>query len=73
MCMQAKDARQQVLQTHKNWYPDCFRSLFLSEKLKNDQELQLNYSRRVNRPNFFQLIPYRDYSDPQNQREGNQT
>jgi outer membrane receptor protein involved in Fe transport len=25
----------------------------------------------VNRPTFFQLIPYRDYSDPQNQREGN--
>ena len=51
--------------------PGLFPSLFLSEKLKNDQELQLNYSRRVRRPTFFQLIPYRDYSDPQNQREGN--
>lgn len=51
--------------------PGLYPSLFLSQKLKNDQELQLNYSRRVNRPNFFQLIPYRDYSDPQNQREGN--
>ncbi|WP_158563168.1 outer membrane beta-barrel family protein [Chitinophaga silvatica] len=51
--------------------PGFFPSLFLSQKLKHDQELQLNYSRRVNRPNFFQLIPYRDYSDPQNQREGN--
>ncbi|NLR80496.1 outer membrane beta-barrel family protein [Chitinophaga eiseniae] len=51
--------------------PGLYPSLFLSEKLKHDQELQLNYSRRVNRPNFFQLIPYRDYSDPQNQREGN--
>ncbi|MGO4290782.1 TonB-dependent receptor domain-containing protein [Chitinophaga sp. RAB17] len=51
--------------------PGFYPSLFLSEKLKHDQELQLNYSRRVNRPNFFQLIPYRDYSDPQNQREGN--
>ncbi|MCW3464080.1 outer membrane beta-barrel family protein [Chitinophaga nivalis] len=51
--------------------PGFFPSLFLSQKLKKDQELQLNYSRRVNRPNFFQLIPYRDYSDPQNQREGN--
>jgi outer membrane receptor protein involved in Fe transport len=51
--------------------PGLFPSLFLSEKLKNDQELQLNYSRRVRRPSFFQLIPYRDYSDPQNQREGN--
>ncbi|NIG54000.1 TonB-dependent receptor domain-containing protein [Chitinophaga sp. Cy-1792] len=51
--------------------PGFFPSLFLSQKLQQDQELQLNYSRRVNRPNFFQLIPYRDYSDPQNQREGN--
>lgn len=51
--------------------PGFFPSLYLSQKLKHDQELQLNYSRRVNRPNFFQLIPYRDYTDPQNQREGN--
>ncbi|WP_143309284.1 TonB-dependent receptor domain-containing protein [Chitinophaga vietnamensis] len=51
--------------------PGLFPSLFLSQKLPHDQELQLNYSRRVMRPNFFQLIPYRDYSDPQNQREGN--
>ncbi|RBL91874.1 outer membrane beta-barrel family protein [Chitinophaga flava] len=51
--------------------PGFFPSIYLSQKLKKDQELQLNYSRRVNRPNFFQLIPYRDYSDPQNQREGN--
>lgn len=51
--------------------PGLFPSLFLSQKLAHDQELQLNYSRRVTRPNFFQLIPYRDYSDPQNQREGN--
>ncbi|HEY0611101.1 MAG TPA: TonB-dependent receptor [Chitinophaga sp.] len=51
--------------------PGFFPSLYLSQKLKNDQELQLNYSRRVTRPNFFQLIPYRDYTDPLNQREGN--
>lgn len=51
--------------------PGFFPSVYLSQKLKHEQELQLNYSRRVNRPNFFQLIPYRDYSDPQNQREGN--
>lgn len=51
--------------------PGFFPSLYLSQKMKNDQELQLNYSRRVTRPNFFQLIPYRDYTDPLNQREGN--
>jgi outer membrane receptor protein involved in Fe transport len=31
--------------------------------LENKQELQANFSRRVNRPNFFQLIPYTDRSD----------
>lgn len=51
--------------------PGFFPSVYLSQKMNEDQELQLNYSRRVNRPNFFQLIPYRDYSDPLNQREGN--
>ncbi|KAA2243435.1 TonB-dependent receptor [Chitinophaga agrisoli] len=51
--------------------PGFFPSVYLSQKFKGDQELQLNYSRRVTRPNFFQLIPYRDYTDPLNQREGN--
>jgi len=47
-----------------NTYPiSLFPSVFLSYKLKNRQELQANFSRRVNRPNFFQLIPYTDRSD----------
>jgi len=48
-----------------------FPSLFLNQKLKNDQELQLNYSRKINRPNFFQLYPYTDYSDSLNISRGN--
>ncbi|HEU4552339.1 MAG TPA: outer membrane beta-barrel family protein [Chitinophaga sp.] len=51
--------------------PGFFPSIYLSQKFAHDQELQLNYSRRVTRPTFFQLIPYRDYTDPLNQREGN--
>jgi len=47
-----------------NSYPiSLFPSVFLSYKLENRQELQANFSRRVNRPNFFQLIPYTDRSD----------
>jgi ferric enterobactin receptor len=47
-----------------NNYPiSLFPSLFLSQKLKNKQELQLNYSRRVNRPFFMQLIPFVDSSN----------
>lgn len=48
-----------------------FPSVFLSQKLKHDQDLQLNYSRRINRPNFFQLYPYTDYSDSLNISRGN--
>ncbi len=48
-----------------------FPSIFLSNKMKNDQELQLNYSRKINRPNFFQLYPYTDYSDSLNISRGN--
>ena len=48
-----------------------FPSVFLSQKMKKDQELQLNYTRRINRPNFFQLIPVTDSSDALNYRKGN--
>ncbi|MBL7731162.1 MAG: TonB-dependent receptor [Chitinophagaceae bacterium] len=48
-----------------------FPSVFLSKKLKNEQDLQLNYTRKINRPNFFQLYPYTDYSDSLNISRGN--
>lgn len=48
-----------------------FPSVFLSQKMKNDQEMQLNYTRKINRPNFFQLYPYTDYSDSLNISRGN--
>ncbi|HEY4206015.1 MAG TPA: outer membrane beta-barrel family protein, partial [Puia sp.] len=55
-----------------NSYPiSFFPSLFLSEKFKHDQELQLSATRKINRPGFFQLIPYTDYSDTLNITRGN--
>ncbi|HEX7845259.1 MAG TPA: TonB-dependent receptor [Chitinophagaceae bacterium] len=48
-----------------------FPSVFLNQKLKNEQELQLNYSRRINRPNFWQLSPFIDSSDYLNPSMGN--
>jgi outer membrane receptor protein involved in Fe transport len=45
-------------------YPiSLFPSIFLNYKLNEDDNLQLNYSRRINRPSFFQLIPFPDFSD----------
>jgi len=55
-----------------NQFPvSLFPSISLNQKLKNDQQLQFSYSRRINRPNFFQLIPFTDYTDPLNITRGN--
>ncbi|MBA2762916.1 MAG: outer membrane beta-barrel protein, partial [Segetibacter sp.] len=55
-----------------NSYPvSLFPSIFLSQKLKGNQELQLSVTRRINRPNFFQLIPFADYTDELNITQGN--
>lgn len=48
-----------------------FPSVFLSEKFSDNEELQLNYSRKINRPNFFQLFPFVDSSDALNVSVGN--
>ena len=53
-------------------YPiSLFPSVFLSQKLKGEQEFQINYSRKINRPGFFQLFPNVDYSDALNLNRGN--
>lgn len=59
-------------QTFKINFPiSLFPSMFLSQKLNENDELQFNYSRRINRPNFFQLFPFTDYSDSLNISRGN--
>ena len=55
-----------------NTYPvSLFPSIFLSKKLTTTDQLQLSVTRRVNRPNFFQLVPFVDYSDSLNITRGN--
>jgi outer membrane receptor protein involved in Fe transport len=59
-------------QTFSNDYPiSLFPSVFLSQKLKNKQELQLSYTRRINRPFFLQLMPFVDSSNQLNWTMGN--
>lgn len=58
--------------TYSISYPvSLFPSVFLSQKVNSTTDLQLNYSRRINRPNFFQLFPFTDYSDSLNLNRGN--
>ncbi|MBO9151546.1 TonB-dependent receptor domain-containing protein [Chitinophaga sp. GCM10012297] len=53
-------------------YPfSLFPSLALTRKLNKEQELQLNLTRRVNRPSFYQLSPYTDFTDNLNITRGN--
>lgn len=54
-----------------NYSVSLFPSIFLSQKLDDENELQLNYTRRIDRPNFFQLFPFTDYSDSLNLSRGN--
>jgi len=56
----------------KQDYPaSLFPSAFVSYQLGNQQSIYLNYSRRTNRPNFFQLLPYKDVSNPAMVNQGN--
>lgn len=62
------DTKQQFV----NNYPvSLFPSVFLSQKLKNRQQVQLSYTRRINRPFFLQLIPFIDSTNQLNWTRGN--
>ncbi|MCZ4245875.1 TonB-dependent receptor domain-containing protein [Pedobacter punctiformis] len=52
---------------YKRLYP----SVFLTQKLKGDQQVQLSYTRRVNRPRPWDTNPFLDVSDRLNYRAGN--
>ncbi|MBC7554347.1 MAG: TonB-dependent receptor [Taibaiella sp.] len=55
----------------KNSFFNFFPSAFISWQLPKQQSVYLNYSRRTNRPNFFQLLPYLDLSNPSTVSTGN--
>jgi iron complex outermembrane receptor protein len=50
-----------------------FPAVYFSKKLSKNQEFQLNFSRKIQRPNFFQLMPFVMFADRQNYRIGNPT
>ncbi len=54
-----------------NNYFSYYPSVHLSYTLPKDQELQISYSMRVNRPGVDQLNGWTNYSDPLNIRTGN--
>lgn len=56
---------------HTSYPISLFPSAFINYKVTDKQDLQFNYSKRISPPNFFQLLPFPDYSDPQNITVGN--
>jgi len=59
-------------QSFSNEFPfSLFPSIFATYKINDKQDIQLNSSRKINRPNFFQLIPFIDFSDSLNLSRGN--
>jgi outer membrane receptor protein involved in Fe transport len=66
------DGEQIGKQTYKNNFPvSLFPSVFLTKSIGDKQDIQLNYSRKINRPNFFQLMTNTDFSDTLNLQTGN--
>lgn len=56
---------------YSNEFLNLFPSVFTSYELPKDQSIYLSYTRRTNRPPFWQLLPYVDLSNPQDTSAGN--
>ncbi len=66
------DGQQIGKGSYSNDFPlSFFPSVFLTKNIGDKQDIQLNYSRKINRPNFFQLMPNTDFSDTLNLNTGN--
>jgi hypothetical protein len=50
---------------------DLFPSAYVNRKIGDDHSLTLSYSRRIDRPGFRQLNPFRIYTSLNNVQEGN--
>lgn len=57
-------------EVNKN-YTKFFPSAFLSYDLAKNNQILLNYSRRINRPRAFSLIPFMSFDDDRNYFRGN--
>ncbi len=55
----------------KNVADGLFPSIYLTREMGEGKEIQLNFSRRIRRPDFRQLNPFIDINDPLNISRGN--
>lgn len=52
-------------------YGNLFPSLFVSRKINDDNQVNLSYSRRIQRPDFTQMAPFVIFFDPNTFMTGN--
>lgn len=57
--------------TYTSNYSSFYPTIHLNRKLPKAQEIQVSYSRRINRPNMWSLNPFVDNSNPSYIRYGN--
>lgn len=55
----------------KNNYTQLFPSAFVSYTFNEKNSLEFNYSRRISRPSYDQLNPFKFFLDPTTYKEGN--
>ena len=66
--------RTELLQTNEvneRTYNNLFPSGFLNYELKNGNSFQVSYSKRINRPDFWDLNPFLTFADSRNIYRGN--
>lgn len=54
-----------------NLFDGLFPSIFINKEIGGGQDIQINYTRKIRRPDFWRLNPYIDINDPVNLRMGN--
>jgi len=64
-------AAQLGSEVFKTDYLSLFPSAFITKKVDETSDISISYSRRVNRPNFFQLLPYIRVNSPLDTSIGN--
>ena len=66
-----KAEQKTVVETNNKQYFSVFPTVHTTYKIKENQDIQLSYSRRINRPDMHSLNPFVDYSNPNVIRYGN--
>jgi hypothetical protein len=62
---------QSMEQRNKNSYTNLFPTAYIMYRFNDTKALVLNYGKRINRPNFFWMNPFRAYRNPNDFTEGN--